>query len=366
MMNSHAGISALLRQGVRDGVYPGAVLLAARAGEIIFLEAAGRRSLVPPAGPVRMDTIFDLASLTKPLAATPAVMKLVDMGRLGLDRPLGDLLDVPVPEEKREITLRRLLNHSAGFTDWHPFYRELEDVPLPERKAVLRRRLLDFPLDYRPGERCVYSDLGFMLLEWIIEACAGMPLDRFIEKEFYGPLLLKDTFLGKDHLPEGMVPERFAATEKCPWRGETVLGYTHDENAWSFGGYSGHAGLFGTAGEVYALAELLRTHYHGERTDHLRPETVRAFFTREGPGRNGHRALGWDTPAREGSSAGRYFSGNSVGHLGFTGCSLWMDLDKNVIVIFLTNRIHPTRENEKIRAFRPVVHDRVMTELGFG
>jgi CubicO group peptidase (beta-lactamase class C family) len=138
----------------------------------------------------------------------------------------------------------------------------------------------------------------------------------------------------------------------------------HDENAYSLGGYSGHAGLFGTASEVYKLANLLRGHWRGERTDYLRPETVRAFFTRQDIVEGSSWALGWDTPSSANSSSGSYFSETSVGHLGFTGTSLWMDLEKDVIVVFLSNRIHPTRENKKIRAFRPVLHDRVMETFG--
>jgi CubicO group peptidase (beta-lactamase class C family) len=143
-----------------------------------------------------------------------------------------------------------------------------------------------------------------------------------------------------------------------------MRGYVHDENAYVLGGYSGHAGLFGTAEEVYLLIDLLRVHFLGQRSDYLRPETVKTFFSRQDVVNGSTWALGWDTPSTQDSSSGRYFSSNSVGHLGFTGTSIWMDFEKDIIVVFLTNRIHPTRNNEKIKAFRPKIHDVIMEELG--
>ena len=160
------------------------------------------------------------------------------------------------------------------------------------------------------------------------------------------------------------VPEHsFASTEDCPWRNKVIQGEVHDENAHALGGYSGHAGLFGTVDEVYGIVNLLRGHYLGERQDYLRPETVRDFFARQDRVKGSTWALGWDTPSPEGSSSGRFFSKNSVGHLGFTGTSVWMDLERDAIVILLTNRIHPTRANMRIREFRPKLHDLIMEEL---
>jgi CubicO group peptidase (beta-lactamase class C family) len=356
-------LEGLIESALQDGVFPGAVLLAAREGEIAFFEAAGFRSLVPQKGVMERDTIFDLASLTKPLATTPAVMKLVEQDEDLLDTPLPDLLRTAVPEDKQAVTPRLLLSHSAGFVDWRPFFMDLERYDRGERKKTVREWLLGSPLAYAPGRDVIYSDLGFMLLEWLIEERAGESLPRFLDHHFYGPLSLKRTFLGPDSRPAGITDDLFAATEDCPWRKRVIRGEVQDENASALGGWSGHAGLFGTAGEVYVLVNMLREHYQGKRADLLRPETVRAFFRRQELAKGSTRALGWDTPSPEGSSAGRWFSGNSVGHLGFTGTSLWMDLEKDVIVILLTNRVHPTRENEKIRVFRPQIHDAVMEML---
>jgi len=359
-----SGIKTLLEKGREQGVYPGAVLLAARGGVIRILHGVGYRTLSPHPLPMEKETLFDLASLTKPLATTLAMMKLVDARKINLDQPLEELLKQTLPEDKKRITLRLLLSHSAGFMDWMPFYLDLDYVAPKDRKAILRERLLNLPLAYAPGTQVLYSDLGFMLLEWVIEKTTGLSLPRFVEQEFYAPMSLKKTGFFSTKLPGRFTQGRFAATEDCPWRKRIIQGTAHDENAYALGGYSGHAGLFGTAEEVHALANLLRGHWRGERKDYLRPETVRAFFTRQDMVDGSTWALGWDKPSPVNSSAGRHFTSTSVGHLGFTGASLWMDLDQDVIIIFLSNRIHPTRKNEKIRAFRPVLHDRVMEAFG--
>jgi serine-type D-Ala-D-Ala carboxypeptidase len=357
-------IREILEKGKREEVYPGAVLLVAQKGQVLIHEEIGHLSLVPEAVPMKRDTIFDLASLTKPLATTLAIMKLVDEGRIDLDQTLESLLTCDFPKDKRTLTPRLLLCHCSGFADWRPFYLELQRLEIDKRKESLRERLLNMPLVYRAGDETLYSDLGFMFLEWVIEERAGMPLPMYLGQHFYGPLLMKNTFFSGIVPHGGFTEDQFAATEDCPWRKKTVLGYVHDENAYALGGYSGHAGLFGSAGDVYVLVNLLREHYREKRGDYLKRETVKEFFTRQDIVKGSTWALGWDTPSPQGSSSGKYFSPNSVGHLGFTGTSVWMDLDKDIIVIFLTNRVHPTRNNEKIRAFRPGIHDLVMEELG--
>jgi len=363
-MRTNDHIKKLLLEGVNNGVFPGAVLLVAHKGRIVFLQEAGYRSLETERGPVHKHTIFDLASLTKPLATTFAIMKLVDEGKALLDRPISDLLPGTLPVDKRNLTLRLMLSHSAGFPDWKPFYLKLTQFRPDERRRLVREWIMSMDLVYRPGEETLYSDLGFIILEWVVEQVAGMSLPAFLDLYFFGPISLKRTFFGSLVRPAVFGEDQFAATEACPWRKKTILGFVHDENAYALGGYSGHAGLFGTAEEVYNLIILLREHYRGEREDHLKPETVREFLSRQGFADGSTRALGWDTPSPKDSSSGRYFSANSVGHLGFTGTSVWMDLDRDVIVVFLTNRIHPTRNNEKIKAFRPRLHDLVMEELG--
>ena len=256
---------------------------------------------------------------------------------------------------------------------------------------------------------------GFMFLEWVIEEKAGESLPRFVDRLFYGPLGLERTFFlgtseeGNPPRPpftkggeekgafakgrrdegafekegeegaafvqgvrggavsekgSGLGAQEFAATEDCPWRKMVLQGEVDDENAWALGGYSGHAGLFSTAEDVHVITNMIREHYFGMRRDFLKPKTVREFLRRQNIVEGSDWALGWDTRALEGSSAGKNFSRESVGHTGFTGTSIWMDLEKDVVVILLTNRVHPTRNNDRIKTFRPKLHDAVMKELG--
>ncbi len=357
-------VTGLLEKGAKEGVYPGCVLLVAKSGEAVFLEEAGFQSYDPEASKMRKETIFDLASLTKPLATTLILMKLVDDGNLDLDQKLFSLLPGTIPEDKADLTVRMMLSHSAGLADWKPYYLKLQGIRPEDRKRSLRRWILDEPLAYEPGEGSLYSDLGFMILEWVIDEAARTTIPHFLHKHFYGPLGLRRTFFNEELEPEKYPKVQFAPTEDCPWRKEIVQGVVGDENAFALGGYSGHAGLFGVAEEVYAVVDLLLEHYKGNRKDYLNPDTVQTFFSKQDLAKGGTWALGWDTPSPEGSSSGRYFSEDSVGHLGFTGTSVWVDLKKDVIVILLTNRIHPTRNNEKIKGFRPRIHDMIMQELG--
>lgn len=352
----------LLVKGVSDGVFPGAQLLVSKEGQMVLSEEAGYLSVIPAPVPMRKDAIYDLASLTKPLATTMAIMKLVDEGKIKLDQTLTDLLPIPSLSDKKSLGLRLILSHSAGFADWRPFYLDLIKYRLDQRKEILREWLIKEELEYEPGKGCIYSDLGFMILEWVIEEASGMPMHRYVENNIYEPLLLEKIFFGMD-ISLQFKEEMFAATEVCPWRKRVIRGEVHDENAFALGGYSGHAGLFGDVKSVFALLTLLMGHYCGERDDYFKQETVREFFKRQEVVPGCSRALGWDTPSPEDSSSGKYFSPNSVGHLGFTGTSIWMDLERDIIIIFLTNRVHPTRNNEKIKAFRPVLHDLIMEDL---
>jgi CubicO group peptidase (beta-lactamase class C family) len=409
-MKGYRNLFSLIENSACEAVYPGAVILVAKGGKIVFHEPVGYRSLTPERAPMLRHTIFDLASLTKPLATTLCTMKLVNEDKILLDQPLKRMLPNAVLGDKSELTSRLLLCHSSGLADWKPFYENLIPYPVKERKRILREWIIRESFAYEPGKRNLYSDLGFMLLEWVIEEKTGETLPRYVHKHFYGPLGLKRTMFrsagededplppasakgegpdsgeaivdrggkkksldsrlcGSDRNTRGKIEsihsrDEFAATEDCPWRRRVLQGEVHDDNAWTLGGYSGHAGLFSTAEEVYVIANLLREHYIGVRHDFFRPETVREFFRRQDIVEGSDWALGWDTRALKGSSAGKHFSRGSVGHTGFTGTSMWMDLEKDVIAILLTNRVHPKRENDRIKQFRPAFHDAVMEELG--
>ena len=354
-------ITDLLNDGVKANVYPGAVLLVALGGKILFLEATGVLSTVPPQIEAKVDSIYDLASLTKPLATTLAIMGLIDRGVIHLDTRLADILPDSVPIDKKDISIRLLLCHSSGLPDWKPYYPELIRYDPEIRKNILRQWILEEPLEYNPGLNIKYSDLGFMLLEWIVEELTGMKMGELLSEYYYKPLNLKRTFLIENTTPFTL--KEIAATEDCPWRKKVIHGEVHDDNAYALGGYSGHAGLFGCAEEIFRLLDMLKGHYYSVRCDFFNPETVQQFFRRQNVHKESTWALGWDTPSPEGSSAGNYFSPESVGHLGFTGTSVWMDLEKDIMVIFLSNRVHRTRENTKIKLFRPKLHNLIMESL---
>lgn len=351
-------ITGLLDEGVNTNVYPGAVLLIAREGKISFLKEAGFLSTGSSQIKVKTDTVFDLASLTKPFATTLAVMDLVDKGKIHLDQCLCELLPCSVPDDKQNIPVRFLLSHSSGLPGWKPYYLDLVKHNPEKRKDILRQRILNEPLVYSPGTDSVYSDLGFMLLEWIIEACSGKKMDDLLTSGYYKPLGLKRTFLIKKKSLFSI--DEIAATEDCPWRKKIIHGEVHDENAYAMGEYSGHAGLFGTAEDLFVILNMLRGHYYLKRSDFFKPKTVQGFFRKQNIVKNSSWALGWDTPSPSGSSSGDCFSKKSIGHLGFTGTSVWMDLERDIMVILLSNRVHKTRENIKIRAFRPRLHNLIM------
>lgn len=351
-------VDRLMRQALTGGVFPGAVLLAARGSQILEYSAYGIAS-IHTRRPVTVATVFDLASLTKPLATTLAVMLLCQQGRLEPDQSLATVLPAAACGDKREITIAQLLAHTSGLPDYRPFYLDLALLPAAERRSRLRQLLLVEPLLHPPGKNVLYSDLDFMLLEWVVETVAGRRLDRFVTERIYAPLQAGPLFF--IDLGQPAPPGAYAATEQCAWRGRLVEAEVHDENAHALGGVAGHAGLFGTAAAVHAvLAELLAA-YHGQADARLfRPDVVRRFWQ---PVAGAGKALGFDLPAAVGPSCGRFFPPDSIGHLGFTGTSFWIHRTRRLSIILLTNRVHPSRANISIRQFRPQIHDALMSEL---
>ena len=353
-----------MKQAVREHVFPGGVLLVSIKGETIFHTAYGIANMYSDQ-PVEKDTVFDLASLTKPLATTMAVMKLMEESALSLEDTMGRMLPDFSGTEKKDITVRQLLDHTSGLPDYRPYYENLISVSRELRRTVLKKFLVEEKLIHPPGKKTVYSDLGFMILGWIVETVSGLRLDSFVEKKIYSPMGLDNLFF----IPineSGMGMETgnriFAATEECPWRKKVIEGVVHDDNAFITGGVEGHAGLFGTASDVNKLlVNLLDAYYDRSDFSVIRREIVRRFL--KTPDKLDRRALGFDVPSPENSSSGNCYSEYTVGHLGFTGTSFWMDIARSIIVILLTNRIHPDRGNEKIKNFRPVLHDAVMQPL---
>ncbi len=355
-----------MHQAVKDGIFPGAVLLVAKANSIYFHESYGCANLFTGCK-MATDTVFDLASLTKPLATALAVMELVRNDRLCLDMQLGSLLNPFKATPKASITIKQLLCHNSGLPDYVPYYKGVSQYPVLQRTDALRECLVREALLYPTGSQVLYSDLGFMILRWVVETVAKQQLDLLVEGTIYKPLGINDLFfikIDKKQPVKDRSERLFAATEQCPWRNTVLQGVVHDENAYMVGGVEGHAGLFGTAEAIYALLNALLTAFHrNSKTVFFSSELVRLFWR---PCGNGMRTLGFDRPSAKGSSSGRYFSPHSVGHLGFTGTSFWMEPASGIIIILLTNRVHPRRTNNKIRMFRPQLHDMIMKQIKEG
>ncbi|MFZ5563269.1 MAG: serine hydrolase domain-containing protein [Thermodesulfobacteriota bacterium] len=353
----------LMRSGVKGGVFPGGVLCVWADGAVRFCKAYGVTD-IETRQPVTTDTVFDLASLTKPLATAPAILKLADEGRLSFDDPAGKSLAGFDGADKKHITIAHLLCHASGLPAHREYFHALSALPFKDRRKVLMDLLEKEVLEYAPGEKVIYSDLGYMALGFIVEAVSGMGLDRFATDRLYAPLEIFDLFFAPLPGPAANNPrglKNVASTENCPRRKMVVRGAVHDDNAYEMGGVAGHAGLFGTAAAVLAFVTELLAVYQGKKTGPVffRPMAVRMLE----PQRGTPRTFGFDTVDPQNSSAGRLFSPQSIGHLGFTGTSCWIDPVRDIVVLLFTNRVHPDRSNEALRTFRPRLHDAVMSHL---
>lgn len=354
----------LMKEGVASGVFPGGVLCVWVKGAVRFRKAYGVTDL-ETRQLVTRDTVFDLASLTKPLATAPAILKLADQGLLSVDDSAGKYLAGFDTGDKKEITIAHLLCHTSGLPAHREYFHDLSTMAFEDRQPALRKFLEKEPLEYLPGEKVVYSDLGYMVLGFIVKAVSGMGLDRFATDRLYRPLGISDLFFIPAN-PETAVNnppnlKNVAATENCPRRKMVVRGVVHDDNAYEMGGVAGQAGLFGTAGAVTTFVAELLDVYHGEKTGPVFSRTMAAQMME--PQCGTARTFGFDTVDPANSSAGRLFSARGVGHLGFTGTSCWIDPDRKAVVVLLTNRVHPDRASDAIRAFRPRLHDAVMVHV---
>ena len=360
-------IDAIVAEAFADGATPGAVLAIARHGRFVRLRGYGKLDWAESAAPADARSIYDVASLTKVVGTTTAAMLLVDEGRLDLDATVVDYLPwwAAGDPAKESVTVRQLLLHRAGLPPFRRFYLEMQGID-----AYLSA-IGGLELDYQPGTRTVYSDIGFMTLAFIIERVSGQALDGFLEERVWDRLGMHDT----GFRPAGAIRNRIAPTEvDTVFRNTHVHGVVHDENAYAIGGVAGHAGLFSTATDLAVVAQMLLDDGRMVGCERLgsggrdricaagvtgpvrlvSEETVRAF-TRQFDSQ-ASRALGWDTPSDQ-SSAGDYFTRDAFGHTGFTGTSIWIDPELDLFVVLLTNRVNPTRDNDKHVPLRRAIHD---------
>ena len=348
-----AAFDPLVLRGIRDGVYPGAALVVGRRDTVLFAKGYGRLTWSSASLPVDAEsTLYDLASLTKVVATTTAAMLLVDRGRLRLDAPVASYIPEFDGPGTAVITVRRLLTHTSGLRPVLPLYREA-----PDSAAALRMVFAATPIA-PPGARVIYSDLNGILLGEIVRRAAGEPLDVFAEREIFGPLGLRRTLFR----PPPRQRSHIAPTGL--WRGHAVAGVVNDQNAAVLGGVAGHAGLFASAADVARFAQLiLREGTLPDGRQLARRETVREFTTRATPPGRGTRsearALGWQAlPTGESvSSAGTLFGARSFGHTGWTGTSLWIDPDRDLFVVLLTNRAFAPRARRSFTLLKEVRGD---------
>jgi CubicO group peptidase (beta-lactamase class C family) len=347
----------ILLHGILNRAFPAAAVEVGRMEGPLWRRSFGALTYEPDAREATVDTIFDLASLTKVIATTTLVMRAVDDGMLSLDDHVRQRLPEWQGADRQAVTVRELLGHSSGLPAYLPFFRDHTG------RVEFEPAICHTPLEYSPGTQSIYSDLGFILLGFLLEDAGPRAAGRFDPATTFAARFKRiATFITPEPLafsPTRPWRERSAPTEVDPWRGRLLIGEVHDENTWALGGAAGHAGLFGTASAVGAFARAALRTLAGQNLL-AQPATFREFIRRT-PVPGSSRALGWDTMLPT-SSCGTHMSESAIGHTGFTGTSLWIDWERDLYVVLLTNRVHPTRENNRLKAIRPAFHDAVVEE----
>lgn len=337
-----SGIDGVVRQAIDSGRIPGAVVLVGQGSRILFEKAYGHRRLQPRAEPMTLGTRFDLASLTKAVATAPAVLILVQDGKVRLEDPVSRYLPDFGRRGKETVTVRQVLTHYSGLA---PYFRLAAKGPAAASAVI--DKIYDSDLSATPESRFIYSDLGFILLGKLIEAVSGDPLDRFVHSRVFAPLKMVETGFS----PPPGEGHPIAPTEKGD-DGTFLQGQVHDPLASTMGGVAGHAGLFSTARDLSRYCRMLLNEGSLEGARVLQPGWVRHMVSPQSPpGKPDIRGLGWDIQSRYSSPRGAHFSPRSFGHTGFTGTSLWLDPDIQAYLIILTSRLHPDGRGD-VRALR--------------
>ena len=362
----------VLRDAIAKRAFPAASIAVTSNGKLVALKAFGRFTYQPDSHQVTAASIFDLASVSKPVATTSMAMILYQRGLLDLEVPIASIVPAfavaglsDTDPRRREVTLHMLLAHSSGLPAYERLFLKVKT------KAELLAAAFATPLTADPGTRVEYSDIGFIILGVALERIADETLDRFCQRELFGPLGMVHTAYNPPAAWRDSIPP---TADDRSFRNRIIQGEVQDENASVLGGVAGHAGLFATAEDLATFAHFLiqagRTssgpaslHSDILRHEILRPETLALFTRRESSPPGTSRALGWDTPSSP-SQSGKYFSAASFGHLGYTGTSLWIDPQRQLSITLLTNRTWPECANEAIKQVRPRFHDAVMAALG--
>lgn len=349
---------AVLTRAIAEKFLPGCAFGVFADGKVQLAEALGRFTYDADSRPVSAATLFDIASVTKVAATTAAAMLLHQRGQLDLETPLGEMLPgfiVGRDDSRlaRQITLAHLLAHNSGLPGYVELFRTAK------APADVLRGCLELPIEAEPGTRAEYSDPGFILLGKAIEVLVHEPLDQWAQREIFTPLAMTATRFNPPESLRSLIPPTEFDNRL---RHRLIQGEVQDEHAFLLKGVAGHAGVFSNVPDLLRFASaILAARPQSEASTLFHSETVDLFAERQSPA-GSSRALGWDTPSAD-SSAGKYFSANSVGHLGFSGCSLWIDGDACIAIVFLSNRTWPDRAQQGIRTLRPAFHDAIREVL---
>ncbi len=345
-------VEKVINNAIDDKTFPGAVVLVWKDDNIIFQKPFGHFSYDQNSDKVTLNTIYDLASLTKVLATTTAAMVCVDKKLFKLDDKVSKYIPTFASNGKDNVTIKNLILHNSGLPAWKRYYdKEFS-------KEEILNDIYNSEIKFVPGNKILYSDLGMIVLGKVIEKVSNKSLDEFCKEEIFIPLKMNNTSFN----PPDSVKDRIAPTELDNyWRMKLIKGEVHDENASLLNGVAGHAGLFSTADDIAKLLEMLMKQGKLNGNQLIQKETVKLFTSVKNS--ESERLLGWDLKSETGSSAGDKFSKNSFGHTGFTGTSIWIDPVRNLFVVFLTNRVYPSRDNKKILQVRPLLHDAVIDAI---
>ncbi|MFH2128825.1 MAG: serine hydrolase domain-containing protein [bacterium] len=348
-----APIDKLANSAIQNRVFPGIEILFARGNRFLFHKSYGKMDRNPDSRDLQKGALFDLASLTKPLATASAIVHLSDCGLIGLDDVASRFIGEFKTTDKAHITIAQLLTHAAGFRDWMPLYEPEFD----KRKAW--ERLVRTPLAVKPGSAVIYSCLGYIVLAEIVRRISQISLAEYCRSRLFGPLGLNNLVFNPDPSRMDIVP-----TAYCPLRKKELRGVVHDENAFAFDGEGGNAGLFGTASEIHSYCRMVVSSGKLDNKRIFSAAAADRFLKNQNPPSLPPRTYGWDV--NDGSEAdmscGKSMPLNSIGHLGFTGTSIWMDPVSQIFIILLSNRVNLTREDNipLMRAFRPRMHTQLL------